>query len=314
MGTPDIAATVLKRLVETGRQNKQWNVTGVISQPDKPAGRNLQLRPTAVHAMADTLNIPCFQPQKARDPQSLEWIRAQQPDLIVVVAYGQILPQALLDIPRYGCINVHTSILPKYRGAAPIQWAILENQSRTGVTLMRMDAGLDTGDIITATTTPITTQDTAETLYDRLSELGANLLVETLPDYFVGKITLTPQQNAQASYVRKITKEDGHIDWRRPAELLSCHVRGLFPWPGAFTYWNDNERKILLKIRKVIANPAKAHNAQPGTILAASADNLEIACGVGTLNITELQREGKRAMDTKSFLAGNRLASGIRLE
>ncbi len=315
MGTPDLAAVCLRKLVSGSVSNGRslWKVTGVISQPDKPKGRNLHLQPTPVKTAALELGLECFQPLKAKDPESLEWIRSKNPDLIVVAAYGQILPQSLLDIPRFGCINVHTSLLPKYRGAAPIQWAIWDNCCETGVTLMKMNAGLDTGDILTTRCTPITCEDNAETLHDRLAELGGELLVETLPDYFAGKITPRPQPEEGILYARKITKEDGHLNWNLSARELCCRIRALTPWPGAFCFIPEQERKIMLKIWQA-EFLEKAISTRPGTILTSETDRLEVACGNGVLRILCLQREGKKRMDVRSFLAGHTLPAGTILE
>lgn len=315
MGTPDLAAVCLEKLVLGGGQSETcpWRVVGVISQPDKPKGRNLHLQPTPVKSVALRLGIECFQPQRAREPESLEWIRSKKPDLIVVAAYGQILPQALLDIPRLGCINVHTSLLPRYRGAAPIQWAIWDDQPETGVSLMKMNAGLDTGDILAMRRIPISKNDNAATLHDSLAELGAELLVETLPDYASGKIVPQPQPQEGSVYARKIKKEDGHLDWTLSARELSCRVRALAPWPGCFTFFHEGEKRVLLKIWNLEPTGEKT-GAAPGTILRAEADCLEVACGGETARIHSLQREGKKQLPVRDFLAGNRLLPGEVLE
>jgi methionyl-tRNA formyltransferase len=315
MGTPDLAAHCLRRLIvaSSAAGKGLWKVTGVISQPDKPKGRNLQLQPTPVKLVAEEFGIECFQPRRAREPESLEWIARHAPDLIIVVAYGQILPQALLDIPRLGCVNIHTSLLPRYRGAAPIQWAICDDCPETGVALMKMDAGLDTGDVISTATTPIRPEDNFQSLHDRLAELGAELLVSTLPDYLAGRITPVPQPEGEHFYARKICKEDGHLDWTQPVRALSCRIRALTPWPGAFTYLPEGDKKILLKIWEAEA-VCQTPQAPPGTILKAEGDELHIACGDGILKIHSLQREGKNRLTTRQFLAGHRSLPGIRLE
>jgi len=306
MGTPDIAAVCLEKLYTQG-QDKLFNIIGVISQPDKPKGRNLHLLPTPVKIVAERLGLECFQPQKARDPESLEWIRQKQPDLLIVVAYGQILPPDLLQIPPLGCINVHTSLLPRWRGAAPIQRAILEGDPETGVSLMKMDAGLDTGAVLSVLKTPVTEADNAQTLHDRLAEMGGDLLLKTLPDYFAGKITPIPQPAEGLTYAKKITKEEGKIDWTQSAESISCRVRAFTPWPGAFTWIPNGEKQILLKIWEVVILSQKTE-ATPGTILKASGDDLWVATGDGILKILSLQREGKRRMETREFLLGTPFA------
>src|SRR5687767_13551180 len=204
MGTPPLAATVLGALLNPA----QFNVVAVVTQPDQPRGRDLKLQPSAVKELALKKGIPILQPARARDAQFIEQLCALAPDLIVVAAYGQILPQAVLDVPRFGCLNIHTSLLPKYRGAAPIQWAILNGDAETGVTIMKMDAGLDTGDIVTEERTPIRPDDDTQTLHDRLASLGGTLLVRTIPDYVSGKAVPRPQPEG-ATYARKIKKEDG---------------------------------------------------------------------------------------------------------
>ncbi len=245
------------------------------------------------------------------------------PDLIVVAAYGQILPPAILDLPIHGCLNVHTSLLPKYRGAAPIQWAIAHGDVETGVTIMKMDAGLDTGPIVSQRHTPILPEDDSATLHDRLAQLGADLLVQTIPDYVAGKIQVKPQPAEGVSHAPKIKKEDGRIDWSQPAQTIVNRLRAFTPWPGAFTSWSSSfsllrsqvtlKRELqphLLKIWKVAAVET---SGEPGTILSADKNGIVVACGQGALRILELQREGGRRMGTVEFLAGHPLKSGNQL-
>lgn len=228
MGTADLAATVLRRLVADPR----WQVILAVSQPDRPKGRDLALQPTPVKQAALELGIPMDQPTKARDPEFIEHLRTLAPDLMVVAAYGQLLPQTLLDIPRHGCLNVHTSLLPAYRGAAPIQWALADGLNETGVTLMRMEAGLDTGPIVTTATTPILDEDTGQSLHDRLADLGGELLVRSLPDYLAGYLQPRTQPLDGVSLARKIIKEDGRLVWERPAVELWRRLRAFTPGPG----------------------------------------------------------------------------------
>ncbi|MDI9400863.1 MAG: methionyl-tRNA formyltransferase [Verrucomicrobiota bacterium] len=314
MGTPELAAYCLRQLVLASREEGRglWKITGVISQPDKPKGRNLRLQPTPVKLVAEEFGIECYQPRRARDPEALEWISSKAPDLIIVVAYGQILPQALLDIPRLGCVNVHTSLLPRYRGAAPIQWAICDDCPETGVTLMKMDAGLDTGDIIASVTTPICEEDDCCSLHERLAELGADLLVATLPDYLAGRITPVPQPEGEQLYARKICKEDGRRDWCQPVRSLCCRIRAMTPWPGAFTFLPVGEKKVLLKIWEATGS-CETVSEPPGTILKAEGDELHIACAEGILKVHCLQREGKNRLTTRQFLSGHRDLLGVRL-
>jgi methionyl-tRNA formyltransferase len=282
------------------------------------------------------LGLPVLQPERAREEQFIAGLRALQPDLIVTVAYGQILPPAILNLPRHGCLNVHPSLLPKYRGAAPIQWAIANGDTETGVTIMKMDVGLDTGDIITTRRTPIQPEDDSATLHDRLAQLGAELLVQTIPDYVAGKIQPRPQPAAGASYAAKIKKEDGRIDWNQPARTILNRLRAFTPWPGAFTYWlgvpsrflRDGQnsgslseppkggtpsapRPILLKIWKA---EIVERSGRAGEILSADKTGIVVGCGEHALRVLELQREGGRRMSAAEFLAGHALKVGEKFE
>ena len=306
MGTPPLAATVLEALLA----EPAWNISAVVTQPDQPKGRDLKLQPSAVKELALQKNLPVLQPTRAREESFFEQVRALTPDLIVVAAYGQILPQALLDVPRHGCLNVHTSLLPKYRGAAPIQWAILNGDAETGVTIMKMDAGLDTGAIVSEARTGITAEDTSQTLHDRLAQLGGALLVRTIPDYVAGKIIPQPQPAEGSSYARKIKKEDGRLDWSQPASVLWNRVRGLTPWPGTFSFLQTEPTPTLLKIWR--AEMVADVRGAPGEILSANRDGLTVACGEGALRLLELQREGGKRLTAAQFLAGHPLRTGER--
>ena len=307
MGTPPLAATVLQSLCD----RPEWNLLAVVTQPDQPRGRDLKLQPSAVKELAQLKNLPVLQPERARDEGFIEQVRQLAPDLIIVAAYGQILPQSLLDVPRFGCLNIHTSLLPKYRGAAPIQWAILHGDAETGVTLMRMNAGLDTGDIVSTARTAITAEDTAQTLHDRLALLGGELLGRTVADYVAGKITPQPQPAEGASYARKIKKEDGKLDWTQPALGLWHRVRGLTPWPGTFTFLQCDPAPVLLKILRV--EPVDTAQGTAGEIISADRHELVVGCGAGALRILELQREGGKRLGAAAFLAGYPLRVGDRL-
>lgn len=225
MGTPELAAASLAALL----RQPAFEILAAVTQPDRPKGRELKLQPSPVKQLADTAGLPVLQPERAREEKFVGELRAWAPDLIAVAAFGQILPQSILELPRFGCLNVHTSLLPKYRGAAPIQWAILNGDAETGVTIMKMDVGLDTGDILTQRTTPIRDEDNAATLHDRLAQLGAELLVQTIPDYVAGKIRPQPQDSARATHVAKIKKEDGRIDWQAPARAIWNRIRAFTP-------------------------------------------------------------------------------------
>ncbi len=298
MGTPDIAALVLNRLA--GAFPGQW--VGVISQPDRPKGRDLQLQPTPVKQLATSLGLPVWQPEKARSPESLAVLRELAPDLIVVVAYGQLLPTSLLEIPRLGCLNLHTSLLPRWRGAAPIQWSIAAGDAMTGVTVMRMDAGLDTGPMLATRTTGILETDTGVTLQDRLGHLGAELLVEVLPEYLAGHLPPAPQPAEGVTYARKITKEDGRVDWTSAAPVIARRLRAFTPWPGAFTLLPGTPQAKLLKLHAAVAVD---RSGPPGQVLAADPTGIVIGCGEGALQITELQAEGGRRVTAAQFLAGH---------
>lgn len=307
MGTADLACASLRALC----REKSFQVIAVVSQPDKPKGRDMKLQSTPVKELALAEGLPVLQPRRARDEEFIAQLRSLAPDLIVVAAYGQILPQSLLDIPRLGCLNVHTSLLPKYRGAAPIQWAILDGEAETGVTIMKMDAGLDTGPMLRTARTAILPEDNAQTLHDRLADLGGELLVKTIPDYAAGTIIPTPQPAEGASYARKISKEDGLIDWSQPARVLWNRVRGFTPWPGAYTHLMSDGTARLLKIWLAEVEPNRS--GAPGEILGADKSGVVIACGEQSLRVTQLQREGGRRMSAQEFLAGHPLTLGTRL-
>ena len=303
MGTADLACSSLRALLT-------WpgcRVIAVVSQPDKPRGRDLQLVPTPVKQVAETAGVPVLQPVKARLPEFLEQLRQIAPDLVVVAAYGQILPQALLDIPRLGCLNVHTSLLPRHRGAAPIQWAIAEGDAVTGVTIMKMDAGLDTGPVLSTVETEIQPDDDGQSLHDRLARLGGELLVKTIPDYATGLIVPRPQPAEGMTYARKITKDDGRIDWNIPAIANWNRIRAFTPWPGAFTRLPETTERSLLKVFQTSAQEA---HGTPGTILSADDSGLLVACGTGSLLIREMQREGGKRLKAGDFLRGFPLTAG----
>ncbi|NJC87031.1 MAG: methionyl-tRNA formyltransferase [Desulfuromonas sp.] len=303
MGTPEFALPTLEGLFAAG-----VDLVGVYTQPDRPSGRGKQLTPPPVKQLALEHGIPVFQPLKLRLPEVVEELRALAPDLIVVVAYGQILPKSVLEIPRYGCINVHASLLPKYRGAAPINKAIVDGETETGVTTMYMDVGLDTGDMLVKKTTPIGPLETAGQLHDRLAVLGREALAETLERLCAGTLHREQQADALSCYAPMLKKEDGRIDWNRSAPELHNQVRGLDPWPGAYTFLAGEPLKLARTLPL-----DEAHSAAPGTILAASGDGVHIACGQGVLRVGELQLPGRRRLPAAEFLRGSPLPPGTCL-
>ena len=306
MGTAPLAAASLAALL----REPAFAVAAVVSQPDRPKGRDLKLQPSAVKELALQHDLPVLQPEKARDAAFIEELRAWQPDLIIVAAYGQILPVAILELPRFRCVNVHASLLPKYRGAAPIQWAILNGDSESGVTIMQVEAGLDTGPMLSRVVTPIRPEDNAQTFHDRLATLGAELLVRTIPDYVAGRITPEPQPAEGACYARKITKDDGRLDWSIPARTLWNRLRGLTPWPGTFTFLPATPRPLLLKIWEAV--PLDKTGGVPGEILQVDKAGLTVACGDGALLVQTVQREGGRRLSVREFLTGHELRAGQR--
>jgi methionyl-tRNA formyltransferase len=310
MGTAELSCASLEKL----SADKNFQIVAVVTQPDKPKGRELKLTPSPVKVLAERLNLPVLQPLKARDEKFIAELRELKPDLMVVVAYGQILPQTLLDVPSHGCLNVHTSLLPKYRGAAPIQWAIADGEPETGVTIMKMDAGLDTGPILSTRRTPILATDDSQVLHDRLAQLGAELLAETIPDYVAGKISPQPQPTSASTYAAKIKKEDGRIDWNMPAQKIWNRLRAFTPWPGAFTFFNGKLIKILkASLAKEVSHqglPIHAAGLAVGTILSADHKGILVLCGQDSLMIHELQREGGKRLSAEQFLIGHPLQPG----
>lgn len=303
MGTAELSCVSLQKIASDTR----FQIVSVVTQPDKPKGRDLQLAPSPVKRLAEQLQLPVLQPTRAREESFIAQLQRLRPDLIVVIAYGQILPPAILALPSHGCLNVHTSILPRYRGAAPIQWAIADGNTETGVTVMQMDAGLDTGPILAIRRTPIFPADNAQTLHDRLAQLGAELLIETIPGYITGDILPQPQPDGGSTYAAKIKKEDGQIQWRLPAEIIWHRLRAFTPWPGAFTFLPGTTKPVLLKI---LAAEVYPQSGQPGEVLVADKTGLVIGCGDQALRVLELQKEGGKRLTPEAFLAGNPLPRG----
>lgn len=303
MGTPDFAVPALEALIEAGHE-----ITAVVTQPDRPKGRGKEMAFSPVKECALKHGLQIFQPEKIKEESAVNTLKSFEADIYVVAAFGQILSQEILDIPRFGCINIHASILPKYRGAAPIQFAILEGDEETGVTIQQMNAGMDTGDIIAIKTIPITETDTAGSMFDKLMMLGAELVTETLPRIEKGEITPVPQDESKATKCGKIHKEMGHINWNASASSISNLVRAMNPWPSSFTRINGK----MLKIWTVKAIPERANNV-PGTVYSVDKDSFCVNTGDGILEISEVQLEGKKRMDVKSFLLGYDIEKGMTL-
>lgn len=303
MGTPRFAVPSLAALAEV------VDVTLVLCNPDRPAGRGRSMASPPVKEEAMRRGIPVFQPEKARHPDAVARIAAEAPDLIVVVAYGHILPKSILDIPRLGCINVHASLLPKCRGAAPINWAVARGETVTGVTIMRMDEGMDTGPILHVREMPIGEEDTAGTMFSKLSILGAEALREALRKLREGTLDEAPQDAALATYAPRLKKEHGRIDWSRPAGEVRNLVRGMTPWPSAFAVHAGKTLKVLSSL---LAREPGGGGA-PGEIVTLGRDGIAVACGEGVLRLRVVQPEGGKAMDAWAYAQGRRVATGERL-
>jgi methionyl-tRNA formyltransferase len=307
MGTPAFAVPSLAALA--GRET----VTLAVTNPDRPSGRGMTISAPPVKEEALRLGIPVFQPEKARAPESVARLRTEAPDLIVVVAYGRILPPSILEIPRLFCVNVHASLLPKYRGAAPINWAVARGETVTGVTIMKMDAGMDTGPMLLAREIPIADEDTAGTLFPRLAALGAGLLAEGLDRLREGTLTEIPQDDSQATYAPMLKKEHGRIDWTRPAAEVRNLVRGMTPWPSAYASHDGKTLKVLAAGAAEEPGSGGPAAAAPGEVLFVGREGIVVACGRGALRIAEVQPEGGRAMAAWDYAQGRRLGKGDRL-
>jgi methionyl-tRNA formyltransferase len=300
MGTPEFSVPALEALHVGGHE-----IALVVTRPDKPKGRGRKLDAPPVKKAALRLGLPVVQPPSLRDESARQALKASQADFFIVVAYGHILTEAILGMPARGCINVHASLLPKYRGPAPIHWAVINGDRQSGVTTMLMDKGLDTGDILMKATEPVAAGDTAGTLHDRLAVLGARLLCQTLDAFAAGTIRRTPQEHSQATYAPLLKKSDGLIDWQKPATLIESFIRGMNPWPGAFTFRGGRR----LKVFRAEEAPAAAA-APPGTVMKAFAHELTVATGQGALAILEIQEASGNRLSAAEFLRGFRIAPG----
>lgn len=315
MGTPAFAVPSLEALISAG-----YKIVGVVTQPDRPQGRKKVLTPTPVKEAALRHGLPVLQPQRLRAPEAVAEVAALAPDLIVTAAYGQILPKSVLDLPRFGCLNVHGSLLPKYRGGAPIQRAIINGEKETGITLMYMAEGLDTGDMIARAVVPIEDEDTSGMLFEKLSEAGAKLLVEQLPSILAGTSDRIPQNDEESTYASNLTREDERIDWSASSRAIYDRVRGLVPFAGGFTTWNGE----VFKIWAVAKPDAEYGNAEgtvagdgggqaPGTVLSLSPQGIEVKTGDGSVWLTRVQPAGKKAMEAEEFIRGGVMKPGTVL-
>lgn len=301
MGTPDFAVGALESIIKAGHE-----VVLVVTQPDKPKGRGKEMQMTPVKQCALAHDIPVFQPVKIKEKDAVDYLKTFEADIFVVAAFGQILSSEILHMPKYGCVNIHASLLPMYRGAAPIQAVIINKEKVTGVTIMQMDEGLDTGDMLMKEVIPIEADETGESLHDKLSELGANMIVKALAAIEDGSITATPQGDGKTCYASMLKKEMGCIDWNKSADDIEHLVRGLYPWPGTYTFLNGK----MMKLCKVALSEVPV-DGKPGEICLVTKDCLAVNTGEGTLEIRELQPEGKKRMTVHDFLLGNRLEKGM---
>ncbi len=316
MGTPEFAVPSLNALIESGEE-----VVAVVTQPDKPKGRGLEILPPPTKILAEKHSIPVLQPAKIKTEEFFNEIKKFNPDFICVAAYGKILPKNILDLPHFGCINVHASLLRKYRGAAPINWAIIRGEKVTGITTMKMDEGMDTGDMLLKKEVPIEDEDTGETLSEKLSEIGARLLIQTIKLLKEGRLNPAPQDHSQATYAPMLKKEDGKIDWNKSTEEIRNLIRGALPWPGAYT---TLEGKLLKIYKARIAEDCGSLNnlsldhyprsqGKPGEVIKSDSKILRVATGEGAVDLLEIQIEGGKRLETEAYLRGRKIKEGTIL-
>lgn len=310
MGTPDLAASVFEKLLDS-----KYNIIAAVTQPDRPKGRGKKLVYSPVKELALSYNIPILQPKRAKDEEFIEAIKEYKPDIIVVAAFGQILPKEILDLPQYGCINVHTSLLPKYRGASPIQWAIMNGDEVTGVTIMHMDVGLDTGDIIIQKEVIIDKKETAQTLHDKLAVCGGELVLEAIDLLESGKAPRIKQDNTKATHVQRLDKTIGEVDFSMPAVEIERRIRGLNPWPSAYTFLKGQRLKIWEAdvIEELQDDHTRLNNGKLGEVVKILSDGIIVKTGQGYLKILEIQLSGKKRMEVSQFLKGNSIELGTIL-
>jgi len=317
MGTPDFAAGALKALIAAGHE-----ITAVYTQPDKPKGRGKEVQMSPVKELALQYSIPVYQPRRIKEAEEVARLKEIPADIFVVAAFGQILSQEILDMPKYGCVNIHASLLPKYRGAAPIQWAVINGEEKTGITIQQMDAGIDTGDILYTKEYVLDAKETGASLFDRLMELGAEAIVETLELLEAGKLVPTPQNHAEATHAAKLTKQLGELDFSKSAVVLERLIRGLNSWPSAYTYYKGKQLKIwnaeVVEAPKsdgkegamTMSAEENVAKTEPGTVLLVDKQGFNVLCGEGALKVTELQIEGKKRMSCRDFLLGYPVTAG----
>ena len=303
MGTPDFSVAALEALIKAGHE-----VTAVVTQPDKAKGRSKELQMSPVKECALKYGIPVFQPVKIRTPEAVEQLRTYEADVFVVAAFGQILSEEILTMPKYGCINIHASLLPKYRGAAPIQRAIIDGEKETGITIMQMDKGIDTGDILFQKKVTITQEETGESLFDKLAAVGAELIVEALPRIEKGEVKPVRQKEAESSYAGMLDKAMGHIDWSRSAREVDCLIRGMISWPGAYTYYHGKTLKIWKEQPDDLTENTEKY--EPGMIVKVAKDSFWVKTAEGCIRVWEVQLEGKKRMAVKDFLLGCHMTEG----
>jgi len=311
MGTPEFAVPTLQHLI-----NSECAVVGVVCQPDRPSGRGKKIQFGPVKTLALSQNLPVFQPEKMKAPEFMEALRLWSPDVIVVAAFGRILPQAILALPPKGCLNVHGSLLPKYRGAAPIQWAVINGECETGVTIMVMDAGLDTGAILEQAVMPISAEDTAGDVASRMAEMGGSLLVPTLQKWVAGSITPQVQNESESTLAPILKKEDGLLDWSQSASTLGNRIRGLSPWPGGYTFVKG-ERWGIWKVQVEEADgdsrlSTKNSNVAPGTIVGVTKHAIQVQTGDGVLHLIDIQPANKKRMAVTQYVAGHHIEVGMQ--
>lgn len=314
MGTPDYAVSALEAVIKAGHR-----VTAVVTQPDKPKGRGKEIQMPPVKECAVAYGIPVFQPVRIKDAEAVETLRGYEADIFVVAAFGQILSEEILTMPKYGCVNIHASLLPKYRGAAPIQWAIINGETTTGITIMQMDKGVDTGDMLMKAEVEIDHGETGDSLHDKLAAVGARLIVEALPKIEKGELTPIRQNDEESCYAKMLHKSMGRIDWNRKAQTLDCLIRGVISWPGAFTVYHGKILKIW-KEEPVAEEELRGKDVQglidgtePGMVVLVEKDAFYVRTGDGILKILAVQPEGKKRMTVRDYLLGYQVKAGERL-